>query len=643
MVLREYRRASARSSTLDKSRAREDDLKPGNGARKVIERMTAKRNRPRARRSRAPLPSPAPAPDARPPTPSVLRIWRSPYSNFQKDETLHAAKAYPPARLREIAAAGFTAIWIHALLHDVAPSRVFPLFGRRSAAHLAALRAVIRRAARCGLKVYLYMQPPRGLLRSHPFWRRHPEARGAEYVHAGEEFYALCTSEPKVRDWLRRAAEDLSRALPGLGGAILITASEYVGHCYSKYPYLRSVNPPPGAPPMKPLSCPRCAARHPAEIVAEIIRAVHAGFRDAAQGAEVIAWNWSWSLYEEDPSPRILASLPPDVRLLIDFERGARKVVLGKERFLDEYSLGYVGPSERFLKTYRAARARGLRVMAKLQIGTTHELATVANLPLIGNLYDKARALRRLKVADFLGCWNFGNMLTANTAAFNRFMDAASPPPRRRALEAFAAEYFPGCNPARVLRAWLDFARAMERFPFSMGMLYNGPMNYAVARPILPAPLDGKPAGRSWLPDPRGDVLPAHGYDLEEITRGFGELAARWEAAADLLARGLAGCRARTARQELLNARVAGHCFRSTWNLYRAQPIRREWRPDRAPELAPILQDECDHLARALPLVAADPRMGFHSECQFRMFTPAAIARKLRRLRRDLASIRMPR
>ena len=42
-----------------------------------------------------------------------------------------------------------------------------------------------------------------------------------------------------------------------------------------------------------------------------------------------------------------------------------------------------------------AARERGLRVMAKLQLGTTHELATVPSLPLIGNLYDKARALRR--------------------------------------------------------------------------------------------------------------------------------------------------------------------------------------------------------------------------------------------------------
>ena len=598
--------------------------------------MIAKRRSVPACRSRIPHPAP-PTP---PFPPSPLRIWRSPYSNFQQDETLNAARAYPPARLKEIAAAGFTAIWIHALLHEVAPSRIFPEFGRRSAAHTASLRTVIRRAERYGIKVYLYMQPPRGFPRTDPFWRKHPEARGADYLYAGEEYNAVCSSEPKVREWLHEAAASLSRTLPGLGGAILITASEYVGHCYSKYGYLRSKRPVPEGQAMKPLSCPRCAARHPSEIVAEIIHAVHAGFRDAGEGAEVIAWNWSWSMYEEDPSPRILASLPPDVRVLIDFERGARKVVLGKERFLDEYSLGYVGPSERFLTTYRAARDRGLRVMAKLQIGTTHELATVANLPLIGNLYDKAQAMRRLEVRDFLGCWNFGNMLTANTAAFNRFMDAPKLPPRRRALETFAAEYFAGCRPATVVRAWEGFARAMEFFPFSMGMLYSGPMNYALVMPVTPSPLDGKPTGRSWLPDPRGEMLPAYGYDMAELTEGFGELARRWADAAELLADGLAGCRARTARDELANARVAGHCFRSTWNLYRAQPTRKDWQPDRVSELTPIMQDERDHLARALPIVKADRRLGFHSECQFRMFTAAAIARKLRRLDSDLAAVR---
>lgn len=571
-------------------------------------------------------------------TSSVLRVWRSPYSNFQDGETLNAARAYPAARLREIAGAGFTAIWIHALLHEVAPSRVFPEFGRQSAAHLASLRQVIRRAERLGVKVYLYMQPPRGFPRTDAFWRKHPEARGADYVYVGEEYSAVCTSEPKVRMWLREASENLSRALPGLGGAILITASEYVGHCYSKYGYLRSLKAAREGQPMKPLSCARCAARHPTEIVGEIIEAVHGGFGAAGQGAEVIAWNWSWSMYEEDPSPRILASLPGDVRVLIDFERGARKVVLGKERFLDEYSLGYVGPSERFLTTYEAARERGLRVMAKLQIGTTHELATVANLPLIGNLYDKAQAMRRLKVADFLGCWNFGNMLTANTSAFTRFMEARSLPSRRRALEEFAAEYLPGCRADVVARAWMVFARAMEFFPFSMGMLYSGPMNYALVMPITPGPLDGKPTGRSWLPDPRGEMLPAYGYEMGEVTAGFGELTRRWAAAAELLAEGLAGCRTRTAREELSNARVAGHCFRSTWNLYRAQPIRKEWRPERATELRAIMRDEYEHLTRALPLVRADRRMGFHSECQYRMFTAAAIARKLGRLRRDLAS-----
>ena len=41
-----------------------------------------------------------------------LRIWRSAYSDFYKDELRNAPKAYPVSLLQEIASAGFNAIWI---------------------------------------------------------------------------------------------------------------------------------------------------------------------------------------------------------------------------------------------------------------------------------------------------------------------------------------------------------------------------------------------------------------------------------------------------------------------------------------------------------------------------------------------------
>lgn len=86
-----------------------------------------------------------------------LRIWRSPYINFYKDETLRAAEVYTSDFLRTLAAAGFNAIWIRGILRDLAPTRIFPEFGRNSASHLRSLRTVIRRGERAGIRLFLYM------------------------------------------------------------------------------------------------------------------------------------------------------------------------------------------------------------------------------------------------------------------------------------------------------------------------------------------------------------------------------------------------------------------------------------------------------------------------------------------------------
>jgi len=562
------------------------------------------------------------------------RIWRSPYINFYEDETLRVAEVYTAQYMRDLTEAGFNGIWIRGILRDIVRTDVFPELGGNSQAHLENLRTVIGRAERAGVGVWLYMQPPLALPVDDPFWEKHPDARGITSGWFGEgKVTTMCVSVPKVRDFLRQAAERLSRALPGLRGIILITASEFMQHCYSHYTMEK-------AEKGIPVGCKRCERRRPRDIVADIIRSIYDGVRQAGNGADVVAWNWSWSFYEPDPQEGIIRALPHQVRLLAGFERGDTKVILGKPRLIDEYSLSYAGPSQRFLKSLEAARRRGMKVMTKLQIGTTHELATVPNLPLIGRLYDKARAMRRLRVKDFMGCWNFGNMLTANTSAFTYFLDANPLPPRERALRTFASQYFPGCDAQAVATAWETFARAMDSYPFCNPFLYNSPLNYAVALPIEPGPLSGKPVGRSWLPDERGDGLEETfgEYTLQEIIDGLEALKHTWWQGVEQLERGLASCRSPHAEQELNSVRMAGHCFHSGWNIYRAYRLRKNWDASMQSALLDIARDERQHLVRALPVVERDQRMGFHSECQYYMFTASSIREKLQKLDRLLHS-----
>jgi hypothetical protein len=576
-------------------------------------------------------------------------IWRSYLSDFGhdlsdlQDETVTANSVYTDEVLSGIAANGFDAIWVHGLLHHVVPSEIFPESGEHAATHLRNMRALVERAAKHGIRVYLYMQPPRGLAQSDPFWKAHPAVQGAPMdweTLQGEvtTFCAMCTSTQPVKDFLFQSSATLMHELPGLGGVILITSSEYPSHCYRSYPY--AIYRRQKRDPMPPMGCERCEQRAPHEVVNEIIQLVHDGVRSVSASAHIIVWNWSWSMLEADPSPRIISGLPDDVVLMADFERGDSKKILGKVRPIDEYSLSFAGPSQRFLDTYAIAKKRGLPMIAKLQLGTTHELATVPNLPLIGNLYEKARQMRKLHVEGFMGCWNFGNMISANTAAFNFFLDARRLPPREQALRQFAKGYFPDCDAELVRQAWEAFGGAMDSYPFSIPFIYTGPVNYALAYPLRPGALTGVSAGRSWVDDKRGDDLSAclnAPYTLAEVIRGFGALAREWKNGAQLFECALAKAQGENAIAEKANAWVCYHIFRSTWNVFRVYKLRLKWTDDLLPEYSRIVRDEIENLEAALPYVEADQRFGFHAEPHAYLFDAAGIRKKLRALRKQLA------
>lgn len=578
----------------------------------------------------------------------MRKIWRSPYSAFGKfsrfetdsgDETLLAADVYDDAALRNIAASGFNGIWIHALLHHLVTTPAFPELAVNGAAHLSFLRTVIERAKRHGVEVYLYMQPPRAIsTENHAFWDNHRDVWGQEEpmnggLETGEGDFAvrsLCTSTEKVRTYLADAAAQLATALPGLGGVILITASEYPAHCWTRR-FDRFG---------QRTECPRCAQRTAAEVTSEVVRCIRDGIRRVSGSMLVAAWNWAWSFHIPAPCEAIIAGLPRDVVLMADFERGGFKDLPGRPHAtIDEYSLGYAGPSEQFCASYELARHYGLEMMAKLQFGTTHELATVANLPVLGNLFEKARFFREHPMAGFMGCWNFGNMISANTAGFNYFLDPASPAERGAALAGFVASYFPGCDAAGVAAAWEAFAAALDCYPFDIPYLYFGPTNFALGLIPQPGPLSGRTIGRSWLDDPRGDTMDEAlkgEFSLTEMIDCFRLLAARWRRAVDLLRQALSGAGGAHVAEELGNATVAGGCFESTRIFLELQHLRQHWSEAALPAYRTLIGAELENLREVLPEVERDTRLGYHSEAHAYLFTAAGLREKIAALELQL-------
>ncbi|OGV38623.1 MAG: hypothetical protein A2020_03615 [Lentisphaerae bacterium GWF2_45_14] len=578
----------------------------------------------------------------------TIRIWRSPDTRFGvltkeldnlENETMTANAVYTDSELAGIAKSGFNAIWVHGLLRNIVKSKVFPEFGKYSSRHLKSMNELIERAAKYGIKVFIYMQPPRAIWKGSAFWKKHGDVAGCveESPDHDENIIkqvSLCTSTDKVKKYLKASSAELAKKLPGLGGVILITASEYPSHCWARRGKICDAMG--HYHDFNHTTCPKCAKRKPGDIVNEVIKNVRDGIKSVDKSMEIVAWNWSWNAYEKDPSPEIIKNLPKDVIYMADFERGSKKKILGKDRPIDEYSLSFNGPSERFSKSTQCAKKAGLKIMTKLQFGTTHELATVPNIPLIANIFDKANHVRSNKITGFMGCWNFGNMLTANTAAFNYFLTGKKHKTKKAALEAFASEYLPKCDEKKAAAAWMSFSKAMDNYPFSIPFLYASPINYTLAFPIKPGHSDDVPCGRSWLMDKvRGNSLEASlgPYTLDEVIKGLGKTCSEWEKGLEKVREALASSPSRHAEDELDTAETCGHVFRSAWNTYRSWKLTRKWNKAKMKDFIKIAKNEIENLEKALPILRRDKRQGFHGEAFGYMFNSELVSKKIKALK----------
>ena len=574
----------------------------------------------------------------------MLKIWRSAYSRFGihtefpddlQDETVTAEKSYTEEILKEIAGNGFNAIWVHGQLHHIIPHPRYPEFAQNSHLHLQALRNLCREAGKAGLKVYLYLQPPRAIpVNDRAFWQAHEEDGGQileSYGDDGTKFQvrSLCTSLPEVRKYIRESFAELALQLPELGGLIIISSSEYPAHCYSN----RNCRPGPIRPRKLvmdhiPTNCPHCAERQPEEVVLELLHTIRDGVRSVSSDLDLIFWNWSWSMYIDPPCETIISRLPKDIRLLVDFERGGYRK---DGTFINEYSLGYSGPSEQFLETKAAADRAGIQVLPKFQLGTTHELATVRSLPVIENLFRKAEYIRKNNLKGFMGCWNFGNLLSSSLKAFHYFVNIPDEISCDNALLIFARKTYPDSDPEKITEAWHYFSEAMEQYPFTVPFLYVGPQNHSLALIPKKGPLSGKKIGRSFLPDERGDSYidsETEEFPLDEIIRRMEILAEIWKKGTDLLRETLPAD-----HPDLGNAVICGAVWKSTFNMFRIYRLRKHWDDVMTAEWLEIVKEELNVAESVLPYVEADPQQGWHIEGDFYSFNGEMIRKKIQALR----------
>ena len=554
------------------------------------------------------------------------------------DELMDDIDYYPRAYLERLAREGINGLWLTVEWQDLAETS----FTRRSSdapRRLAKLRRTVERCLEYGIKTWIFCIEPRSphvkatsRNSSENIYKIHPELFNG---------HVMCTAIPEARRYIEESVRDIFTQVPRLGGIMMISHGERPTTCLS------TVSPVDGK---RSHSCPRCDKLEPWQIHKNTSEAIVRGIRAAGSKAEYISWFYQPHVRPERAPwvAEVARHVPEGVVMAYNFESGAIKDQLGRFRNGGDYWLSYVGPAEGFKAFADAGKISGARIGAKIQVGNSHEVATVPFVPVPGLLYRKYKSMREMGVSTVLQCWYFGNYpgimnKAAGELSFDDFTDDEDTFLRKLAKPVWKDDA------DKVAQVWKKFSDAYAEYPLSNDMQYYGPFHAGLAWPLL-ADVELKPLGRTWKPEdpPSGDTIGEclENHTIEEATllglrmaRGVRVHNAKGEDVLDELAAKWSGDKERSRDigvmkaleyQFLSGSNILGFYLDRAKAIYASRVIgdnRTALSALRRMDAAVTREEELTR--KILPIAEDDSRIGFHSEAEAHQYHPAKLRWRL--------------
>lgn len=495
----------------------------------------------------------------------------------------------PDNLLEQYASMGIKGVWMHAILYLLCPIPGAEEFSVGYEKRFAALQKIVKRCAKYGIKVYLYVNEPRCMPMA--FYEKKPLWKG----HSFEErhTYAICTTQsPEPLEWLENSVRHLFREAEGLGGIFCITMSENLTTCQSQF---------------RRHDCPHCKDVAGEKIIADVISAMERGMHSVAPDALMIAYDWAWTVTRESGwkenaefKKAVMERLPKNVCICSVSEWGKVTNIGGIEQYLVDYSISQIGPSEETLTTWREAKKNHLRTVAKVQINNSWELSAVPYIPVPYLIEEHLTNLKNAGVDGLMLCWTLGGFPGGNLELL-----------RATPEEIAAAKYHPELAQI-VCDAWKAFSDSFRNFPFNVNVLYNGPMNFG---PMNLFALEKTNYAATMVGFPYDDLTSWRGPYPEEILQNQFKLVTEgWKKGLQMLQDAADQVREdeKAEFEELYTVAMAAYCHLRSSYLQISFIMARDHGMDKAVMRA-CLEEEMELTKALYDIVRRDSRIGFEA------------------------------
>ena len=380
------------------------------------------------------------------------------YGDVLSDDDAASCSEGLVARLAEC---GVNALWFHVVLSELSTDPKYPEWSRDARRRRAALRRLVDRAAKYGVRIFLYINEPRAQPGSFFDAPGRGGMRGATEPR-GAGYHAMCTEDPATLEWLTGCLKSLFTEVKGLGGVFAITMSETMTHCASAYADAQK-------------TCPKCAGRPYEYFVAKVNKAIVDGVKGGSPDAEIWYYDVGWEVDGADR--RIIPLLPKEGSLLVWSEKMLPFEQAGRTRHVTEYSISHPGPSSRTMALWDLGAKAGLGGVAKLQVNCSWELSSVPYLPTMDLVAEHAANLAASPVHSVMLSWSQGGYPSPNLMLFDEFGKGDT---CEAVLDRVAARLY-GRAAKAARRAWTAYSEAFRNYPIEWQTVYYSPVQMGAA------------------------------------------------------------------------------------------------------------------------------------------------------------------
>ena len=428
--------------------------------------------------------------------------------------------SFPDELLEGYGRRGINGVWIQGILYQLAPYPFDESLSEGWEKRLHNLEMLTRRAARYGIKVYIYINEPRNMPLA--FFEKYPHLKGATLQ---EGFACLCSSHPETQKYMKDALQTVCRCVPLLGGFLNITQSENNVLCCSHGMHVSEEN-----------RCPVCGKRKDSEVNAEMLRVMADAVAEIDKKMKFFTFAWAWVQHLGKEETANLIRLLPDNAIVLQVSESQKKFVRGGiHSFVRDYSLSIVGPGEPAREMWELAKAQGLEVAAKVQINNSWECSTAPYLPVYENVLQHMKNLVDEGIEHIMLSWTLGGYISDNIKIASSYFfeeEGVNEDPYEQVLTRTYGPYT-----ETVREAVKHFCRGFDEYPFHVWHIYRGPSNAGAANLLYPEASGMKATMtcypyddvQGWCAGYPGDDREGAPYPPEILEEQYRRLCEEWE------------------------------------------------------------------------------------------------------------------